>query len=113
MTPRIIGSKKSRATQAVERFFKERGLEYQMLELSQTPLSAGELERVAGQCGGYESLIDTESASYRKRGMQYMEFDPREELESDSSLLRIPILRTDKGVAVQPGNQDLLRLTQQ
>ena len=111
MTPRIIGGRKSRSTQAAERFFKERRIEYQLVDIVRDAPSAGELERIASQCGGFEALIDTESASYRKRGMQYMEFDAREELLADPTLLRIPILRTDKGAAVQPEKEDLERLT--
>ena len=110
MIPQLIGTKKSKPTQKAQRYLKERGIGFQLVDLAQRRLSAGELDAVADAAGGHEALVDTESASYRKRGMQYMEFDAREELLEDPGLLRVPILRADGGVAVQPDDEELKRV---
>ena len=110
MITQLIGTKKSKATQKVERYLKERGIEFQFVDLSQRGLSAGELDRVAEAAGGHEALINTESKAYTKRGMQYMDFDAREELLEDPGLLRMPIVRGDGGVAVEPEEAELKRV---
>jgi arsenate reductase-like glutaredoxin family protein len=110
MIIQLIGTKKSKTTQKAERYLKERGIEFQFVDLNQRALSAGELDRIAGGAGGHEALIDTESKAYTKRGMQYMDFDAREELLEDPGLLRVPIVRSNAGVAVQPDEGELKRL---
>ena len=112
MIIQLIGTKKSKATQKVERYLKERGIEFQFVDLNQRALSAGELYRIAEAlgAGGHEALIDTESKAYTKRGMQYMDFDAREELLEDPGLLRVPIVRSNAGVVVQPDEGELKRL---
>jgi arsenate reductase-like glutaredoxin family protein len=110
MTIQLIGTKKSKQTQKVERYLKERRIAFQFVDLTERGLSAGELDRIARAAGGYDALIDTESKAYTKRGMQYMDFDAREELSEDPALLRIPIVRGDGGVAVQPEKDELERV---
>ena len=110
MTTQLIGTKKSKATQKAERYLKERGIEFQFVDLTQRGLSAGELDRIAEAAGGHDTLIDTESKAYTKRGMQYMDFDAREELLEDPGLLRMPIVRGDGGVAVEPEEAGLKRV---
>ncbi len=110
MTIQLIGTKKSKETQKAQRYLKERGVAFQFVDLAERSLSPGELERIAAAAGGYEGLIDTESKAYAKRGMQYMEFDAREELSEDPGLLRTPIVRGDGGVAVQPGPDEIKRV---
>lgn len=95
MNIQIIGTKKSDLTRKAERFFSDRGLLYQFVDLTKRPLSEGELSNIASQTGA-EALLDTESAAYRKRGLAYMEFDPLEELREDRSLLRLPIVRINR-----------------
>ncbi|MFP4206321.1 MAG: arsenate reductase family protein [Spirochaetaceae bacterium] len=110
MTIQLIGTKKSKETQKVQRYLKERGIEFQFVDLAERSLSPGELDRIAAAAGGPEALIDTGSEAYTKRGMQYMEFDAREELLRDPSLLRIPIVRGDGGVTVQPDSEEMKRV---
>ncbi len=110
MTIQLIGRKKCRHTQKAQRYLKERGVSFQFLDLAERTLSPGELDRIAAAAGGYEQLIDTESKSYADRGMQYMEFDAQEELSEDPGLLRVPIIRGDRGVAVQPSPDEMKRV---
>ncbi|MFP4485197.1 MAG: arsenate reductase family protein [Spirochaetaceae bacterium] len=110
MTPQLIGTGRSKDTRRIERYLKERRIEFQLVDLSQRGLSVGELEAVAAAVGGFEELVDTASRSYRKRGMTHMEYDSREELLEDPSLLRVPIVRTDRGAAINPDNDTLTEL---
>ncbi len=110
MTIQLIGTKKSKETQKAQRYLKDRGVTFQFVDLAERSLSPGELDRIAAAAGGYQELIDTESKAYTQRGMQYIEFDPREELTGDQGLLRIPILRGDGGTAVQPSPAEMKRI---
>ncbi|MGM0674319.1 MAG: arsenate reductase family protein [Spirochaetota bacterium] len=110
MVIQLIGTKKSKATQKVERYLKERRIDFQFVDITERALSPGELDKIAHAAGGHEELVDTESKAYSKRGMQYMEFDAREELLENPELLRVPIVRSDAGVAVQPDDAGLRTL---
>jgi len=110
MTPQLIGTKKSKGFRRCERYCRERRIEYQHRDPVAKPLSAGELDRIAEASGGYATLIDKNSATYSERGLSYMEYDAREELTETPSLLRQPIVRTDRGVAIDPDEHELDRL---
>ncbi|MBI9105965.1 MAG: glutaredoxin [Spirochaetales bacterium] len=88
----IIGTKKCRETQKTERYFKERKIAYHFVDLSQRELSPGELKSLITTLGADE-LIDTGSKLYKKRGMEYMDFDAIEELAEHPDLMKIPVVR--------------------
>lgn len=89
----IIGTKKSNATKKAIRYFSERNIAYQFVDLSERGLSSGELRNISQAVGNAEQLLDTDSKTYRKRGMQYMTFDVLEELEEHPDLLVKPVVR--------------------
>ena len=89
----IYGTRKCRVTKKAERFFRDRGIRYHFVDLTEHRLSQGELDNIRRGIPQAESLIDTESAAYKKRGMAYMEYDELEEILADPLLLRTPIVR--------------------
>ena len=106
MTPQIIGTKKSKSFRACVRYCKERGIEFQERDPIEKPLSEGELAAITAAVPA-EEIVDTESKTYKTRGLAWMEYDPVEEVAEDASLLRQPIVRTDAGVVIQPDVADL------
>ena len=95
----IIGTKKDRETAKAIRFCKERSIAFQLVDLSQRSLSAGEWESIFS-CHQPLSLIDSESAAYKKGGYEHRLFDAKEELVENPQLLRLPILRNRGRVQV-------------
>ena len=91
----IIGTRKSGDTRKAERFFKERGVPYQFVDLTERPLSQGELQNISRSIPPGD-LIDTESREYVKRGMEYMEFDCIEELLEHPLLMKVPVVRWNR-----------------
>ena len=92
----IFGTKKCQATRKAERWFKERGLKVQSVDLSEKGLSPGELRNVAARVGGVEALIDRDGKRYVEKGLKYSApTGPRIEamLLEDPLLLRTPIVR--------------------
>ena len=93
----IFGTKKCPDSRKAERFFKERRISYQRIDLAQKGPSAGELRKMANAVGGMEKLIDRDGRRYVDRGLKYAApTGPRIEmiLLDDPLLLRTPIVRT-------------------
>ena len=88
----IYGTKKCPVTRKAERFFRERGIFFQFMDLNERGLSRGELENIRRGAGG-AGLIDPAGAAYRKRGLAYMDFDETEEILADPLLLATPVVR--------------------
>jgi arsenate reductase (glutaredoxin) len=96
MNVQIFGTKKCSDTRKAERFFKERRVKFQAVDLAQKGMSAGELRSVAARVGGVEQLIDREGKRYLERGLKYAApTGPRIEqmLIDDPLLLRTPVVR--------------------
>jgi arsenate reductase-like glutaredoxin family protein len=103
MNIQIFGTKKCADSRKAERWFKERGIKAQVVDLAQKGLSAGELRSVAQATGGMEALIDREGRRYVDKGLKFSApTGPRIEqmLIDDPLLLRTPIVRNGKQATV-------------
>ena len=60
MNIQIFGSKKDNDTKKAQRFFKERGIRFQYIDLRERTLSKGEFRSVAAVHGGLEGMINKE-----------------------------------------------------
>ena len=58
MNIQIFGTKKCNDTKKAERFFKERGIRYQFIDMREKGMSKGELTSVAQTNGGLDNMID-------------------------------------------------------
>lgn len=95
----IYGRKKSKETKKAERFFSDRGIAVQFVDLDVKTPGRRELELFAEVLGA-DQLIDSQSKRYRQRGLAYMEYDPIDEVGEDPSLLRAPIVREGRSLSV-------------
>jgi arsenate reductase len=100
----IIGTRKSSDTRKAIRYFKERGVEPHIVDLSERPLARGELENIARSLGA-EELIDRESKAFERRGLAYVVYDPLEELLRTPLLLRMPVVRRGREATVGPAEE--------
>jgi arsenate reductase (glutaredoxin) len=99
----VFGTRKCSDTRKTERFFKERGVRFQSVDLGQKGMSPGELRAVAARVGGMESLIDRDGKRYVDKGLKYAApTGPRIEnlLLEDPLLLRTPIVRSSAGATI-------------
>lgn len=92
MIIQIFGTKKCKDTKKAERFFKERKIQIQMVDLAQKALSKGEMNRIA-QAVGLDNMIDPTSKRYEDLGLKYMKFDLQEKLLEEPLILKTPIVR--------------------
>ena len=61
MTIQIFGTKKDSDSRKAERWFKERRIRFQYIDMREKGLSKGELDSVSRDLGGYSELIDPKS----------------------------------------------------
>jgi len=102
MTVQIFGVKNSHETRAAERFFKERRVAIQMVDLKQKAMAPGELRRFIERFG-LAGLLDSEGKAYQDAGMKYLKLSDAEllaKIERDPRLLRLPLVRSSKRVSI-------------
>lgn len=58
MNIQIFGTKKCNDTKKAERFFKERGIKYQFVDMKEKGMSKGEFTSVVQANGGIDNMLD-------------------------------------------------------
>lgn len=94
MNIQIFGVKKCFDTKKAERYFKERKINYQFVDLTMFGLSKGELQSVKASIG-LNNLVNNESKDYKKLNMdRIISASGKEEiLFNNPSLYKTPIVR--------------------
>jgi Spx/MgsR family transcriptional regulator len=97
----IFGHNKCQDTKKAERFFKERKIPYQLIDLTVKGMSKGELTSVKTALG-LEALISSTSKSYKVLNMDKIRTpEVREEiLLKNPMLLKTPVVRNGKQATV-------------
>lgn len=97
MNIQIFGVKKSFDTQKAERYFKERKIKYQFIDLNEKALSKRELESVRLTVE-LKNLIDEKSKEYVKLNISSIRTDivKEELLLKNPKLYKTPIVRNGK-----------------
>ena len=100
MNIQIFGSSKSFDTKKAERWFKERRIKYQYIDLYAKGLSLGEYRSVKAAVG-FEALVDTQCDAYEDLGLQYVPPQAAEEkLLEHPELFNTPIVRNGREATV-------------
>ena len=102
MNIQIFGTKKSSDTRKAERFFKERGIRFQFIDLNEKGLSKGEFQSVMQAVGGLESMIDPNSKDKDLLTLiQYLaKEDKAQKVLENQSVLKQPIVRNGRQATV-------------
>jgi arsenate reductase-like glutaredoxin family protein len=98
----IFGLKNSQATRAAERFFKERRVTFQLVDLKQKPMAPAEIRRFIERFG-LAGLLDSEGKAYIDAGLKYLKASDSEVLERiqlDPRLLRLPLVRAGARLSI-------------
>ena len=102
MNIQIFGKSKCFETKKAERWFKERRIRFQSIDLLRYGMSGKEFDSVLRAVGGIDKLIDWDGKSEQITLMRYME-DARAREDrafDDPSLMRTPIVRNGKQATV-------------
>ena len=102
MNIQIFGKSKCFDTKKAERWFKERRIKYQSVDLLRFGLSGKEFDSVLRAVGGIDNLIDWDSKSSDIMLMKYMDdkIAKEDKVFADPSLMKTPIVRNGKSATV-------------
>ena len=98
MNIQIFGTAKSFDTKKAERWFKERRIPYQMVDLGKYGLSGREFDSVLRAVGGVDRLIDWDAKSPDIDVLRYLA-DPvqkEDRVYENQKLIRQPVVRNGK-----------------
>ena len=73
MNIQIFGKSKCFDTKKAERYFKERGIKFQSIDLIRFGMSGKEFDSVVRAVGGVDNLIDWNGKSQEITNMKYMD----------------------------------------
>ena len=102
MNIQILGTKKSFDSKKAERYFKERGIKYQFIDMKEKGMSKGELQSVCQSVGGLEALIDKDCKDKDALALiKYIaEEDRMEKILENQKVIRLPVVRNGKQATV-------------
>ena len=102
MNIQIFGTKKSFDTKKAQRYFKERRIAFQFIDLREKGLSKGELQSVARAVGGIDALLDEGAKDQDTLALvQHLTESQRfDKLLENQQILREPIVRNGKQATV-------------
>ena len=102
MNIQIFGKSKCFDTKKAQRYFKERRIKFQSVDLLRFGLSGKEFDAVLRGVGGIDKLIDWESKAPDITLMKYMDDKTvkDDKVFNDPALMRTPIVRNGKQVTV-------------
>ena len=98
MNIQIFGTKKCNDTKKAERFFKERGIKYQFVDMKEKGMSKGELTCVASAYGGIMNMVNTDAKDKDTVALiQYIaDEDKLEKLFENQQIIKTPVVRNGK-----------------
>lgn len=98
----IFGKKKCFDTKKAERYFKERNIRYQMIDMTEKGMSRGEFASVKKAAGGLEVLIDENCKDRDLLALlKYLSEEDREEkVLENPRVIKTPVVRNGKMATV-------------
>lgn len=101
MNIQIFGVSKCFDTKKAERYFKERRIKYQLIDLVQKGMSKGEFQSVKAAVG-LKDLINSSSKEYERLNIKHIISDQIKEelLLNNPKLFKTPIVRNGKQATV-------------
>ena len=102
MNIQIFGSKKNSDSRKAERFFKERGIKFQYIDINDKGLSYGEFKSVLNAVKDIENMIDNENRDKDLLSLlKYMTPEGKtEKLFENQHIILLPIVRNGKDATV-------------
>jgi arsenate reductase len=98
MNIQIFGTKKCNDTRKAERFFKERGIKYQFIDMKEKGMSKGEFNSVAQANGGMDNMINWDGKDKDMLALiKYIADDDKlEKVLENPQVIKIPVVRNGK-----------------
>lgn len=102
MNIQIFGTKKCFDTKKAERYFKERNIKYQLIDLKEKGMSKGEYASVKQAVGGLDAMLNVKCKDQDLLALiQYIAAEDRDEkVLENQQVLKTPIVRNGKKATI-------------
>ncbi|MEG0430094.1 MAG: ArsC family transcriptional regulator [Anaerovoracaceae bacterium] len=102
MNIQIFGKSKCFDTKKAVRYFKERGIKFQQIDILDKGISKGEYNSIVAAIGGYENLIDYNCKDKQLLGLIdcLVTSDRVETIIDNQKVIKTPIVRNGKKATV-------------
>ena len=102
MNIQIFGKSKCFDTKKAERYFKERRIKFQSIDLVRYGMSGKEFDAVLRAVGGIDNLIDWDSKSQEVTNLKYTDdvVAKEDKVFDNPELMKTPIVRNGKQATV-------------
>jgi arsenate reductase-like glutaredoxin family protein len=102
MNIQIFGKIKCQDTKKAERYFKERSIKFQFIDIIRYGISKGEYQSIKNAIGSIELLIDEKSKEYENKHIAFLSSDKDKEISllETQSIFKTPIVRNGKQATV-------------
>ena len=102
MNIQIFGTTKCFDTKKAQRYFKERGIKFQMIDLKEKGMSRGEFDNVARALGGWEKMVNPNAKDKQTLALleALIDWQKEDKLFENQQLLRTPIVRNGRKATV-------------
>lgn len=98
MNIQIFGKSKCFDTKKAERYFKERKIKYQLIDMKEKGMSKGEYNSISKAVGGFDELIDEKAKDNETLMLiKYLADDAKEDkLLDNPQVIKTPIVRNGR-----------------
>ena len=100
MNIQIYGKSKCFDTKKAERYFKERGVRFQRIDLPRFGMSRGEFRNVRAAAGSLDALVDPKHPDAVLLSYLAYDQDKEDKLLDNPSMFQTPIVRNGKQATV-------------
>ena len=102
MNIQIFGTKKCFDTKKAQRYFKERGIRFQMIDLKEKEMSRGEFDNVCRALGGWQQLLDPNAKDKQTLALleALVDWQQEDKLFENQQLFRTPVVRNGRQATV-------------
>ena len=102
MNIQIFGTSKCFDTKKAQRYFKERGIKFQMIDLKEKEMSRGEFDNVARALGGWEKLVNPKAKDKQTLALldALVDWQKEDKLFENQQLFLTPIVRNGRQATV-------------
>lgn len=102
MNIQIFGSKKNNDSKKAERWFKERNISFQFIDIKEKGLGKGEFNSVCQAVGGIDNIIDLECKDKDLLALvKYITADQKaDKILENQQIIKLPVVRNGKQATV-------------
>ena len=102
MNIQIFGTNKCFDTKKAQRYFKERGVKFQMIDMKEKGMSRGEFDNVARALGGWQQMVNPDAKDKQTLALldALIDWQKEDKLFENQQLLRTPIVRNGRKATV-------------